>query len=118
MAETRGIEVFGRSATIVDTSIEVRAYGPWLGVLALLLGVAAAGATAAGVVTAADGAVDTARWIAVAGIAASILATGLGFVAVVMGRGVSPGLWAMVLGVVGNPWVLTRILEAAAPLVR
>lgn len=118
MAETRGIEVFGRSATIVDTSIEERPRGPWLGLFALVLGLGAAAATAVGVVTAADGAVETARWLAYAGIAASILAVGIGFVAVAMGRGVSAGLWAMAVAVVGNPWVLTRILEAAAPLVR
>jgi hypothetical protein len=118
MAESRGIEIFGRGATIVETGVDVPRRGPWPGVLALLLGVGAAACTAMGVVSAADDAVELARWLAYAGIAASILGAGIGFLAVATGRGVTAGLWGMVIAVVGNPWVLTRILEAAAALLR
>ena len=118
MAETRGIEVFGRGANIVDTSVDAQRRGPALGILSLLLGALAAVATAMGVISASEGAVEAARWWAYGGIGSGILAAAIGFVAVVMGRGVGAGLLGMLLGVVGNPWVLTRILEAAGPLLR
>lgn len=118
MAESRGIEIFGRGATYVDTGVEAPRRGPWLGLLALLLGLAAAAATAFGVVSVADGAAEAARWWAYAGIGAGILGAVVGFLAVAMGRGVGAGLGGMTIAIVGNPWVLTRILEAAAPLLR
>lgn len=115
MAETQGIEIFGRSATVVDTSAEPRR-GPWLGLLSVLLGLLAATATGFGVVSAAGGALDRAEWFAVVGIGCGILGVIIGFVAVAGSRGVGAGLWGMVLSLAGNPWLLTRLLEWAGSL--
>lgn len=116
MAETRGIEVFGRGATVVDTSVEVARRGPWLGVLSVLLGLLAAVGTAIGVISVAGDQAEFARWVAYAAIGCSILGAAAGFVAVVAGRGVTVGLWGMALSVVGNPWVLTRLLDGVGAL--
>ena len=110
MAETQGIEIFGRGATVVDTSMQPRR-GPWLGVLSLLLGVATATVTGLGVVAVAAGDGDRALWFAITGIACGILGALVGFVAVAGSRGVGAGLVGMALSIVGNPWVLSRLLE-------
>lgn len=116
MAEARGIEIFGRGATVVDTSLQVGPRRPWLGAVSVLLGILTAVATALGVLAASAGAADGARWLAIAGIACSILGFVMGFVAVAASRGVGAGFVGMALSVAANPWVLTRLLEWAETL--
>lgn len=115
MAEARGIEVFGRGATVVETRA-APARGPALGVLALVVGLLVAAATACGVVSALGGASEVARWWALGAIGGSILAVLLGVAALATGRGVGAGLAGLLIGTLANPWVLTRLLEAAAAL--
>ncbi len=117
MAQARGIEIFGRGATVVDdTSRSGPRRGPWLGLLSLLLGVLAAASSAVGVLLVLGGDVEAARVVAYAGIGCGALGVVIGFVALVGNRGVMPAVWGLLLGLVGNPWSLTRILEAAGSL--
>ena len=116
MAETQGIEIFGRGAVVVDTDAD-SPRGPWLGLLSVVLGLLACTATGLGVVSAAGGAAADAQWLAVAGIGCGILGALIGFVAVAAGRGVGSGLLGMALSLIGNPWILTRLLDWVGSLV-
>lgn len=122
MAEARGIEVFGRGATIVETGfvktgvVESRPRVPWLGVLAIGLGLLAAVATGLGVGSAAGGAADGARWWAYAAIGCGILGVIAGVAAVATRRGRAAGVAGIALSLIANPWILTRLLDAVGPL--
>ena len=126
MAEARGIEVFGRGATIVETGfvktgvVESRPRVPWLGVLAIGFGLLAAVATGLGVGSAAggaaDGAADGARWWAYAAIGCGILGVIAGVAAVATRRGRAAGVAGIALSLIANPWILTRLLDAVGPL--
>jgi len=126
MAEARGIEVFGRGATIVETGfvktgiVESGPRVPWLGVLAIGLGLLAAVATGLGVGSAAggaaDGAADGARWWAYAAIGCGILGVIAGVAAVATRRGRAAGVAGIALSLIANPWILTRLLDAVGPL--
>jgi uncharacterized membrane protein YfcA len=115
--EARGIEVFGRGATVVEFGPRDRTpRTPALGAAAVLLAVMAAAALIAAIVERSRGSdfVDLLAWIA---LGASALAVLGGLAAVVTGRGRLPGFVAVVLGALANPWALTRMLEWAATLV-
>ena len=108
--EARGIEVFGRGATVVEFGPADRTpRTPALGAGALLVAVGAAVALAAAVIER----TDLFAWIA---LVASALAVIGGAAALVTGRGRMPGFVALVIGALSNPWLLTRLLEWAAAL--
>jgi len=116
MAEARGIEVFGRGATVVETGVEPVRRGPWLGILSILLGVLVASATALGVLSMAGGDAEGARWWAYAAIGGGILGAVCGVTAMVTRRGTATGFAGLLVSLLANPWILTRLLEAAASL--
>jgi hypothetical protein len=113
----RGIEVFGRNATVVEFGPADRArHTPALGGGAALIAVAAAVALIAAVVERSRGSdlVDLLTWIALGASAAAVL---MGLFALVTGRGRIPGLIAVVVGALANPWLLTQLLTWAAGFV-
>ncbi len=107
----RGIEVFGRNATVVEFGPADRSpRTPALGAGAVLIAVAAVASLVAAVIE--RGELFT--WIALGASAAAVL---LGLVALVTGRGRLTGFVAVVVGALANPWLLTRLLEWAAGFV-
>ena len=112
-----GIEIFGRRATVVETTApatsmsEPRRRRAWLGAIALVLGVATAVLTALGVGAAAAGDESAAQWSAIGAIGASILSILIALVAMITGRGRAVGALALVIAVLANPWILLRVLE-------
>ena len=114
--ESAGIEIFGRRATIVDTS--PRGFvprTPALGAGSVLVAIIAAAAFVAAVIERARGTdlVELFIWIA---MGTSIVAVAMGVAAVITGRGRLPGFLGALLGLVANPWLLSRVLEYAASL--
>lgn len=108
--EARGIEVFGRGATVVEFGPADRTpRTPALGAGALLIALAAVAALAAAVIER----TDLFAWIALIASAVAVLA---GAVALLTGRGRMPGFAAIVIGALSNPWLLSRLLEWAAAL--
>ncbi len=112
----RGIEVFGRTATVVEYGPAERGpRTPALGAGAVLVAVAALAALVAAVIERSRGSdlVDMLTWVA---LGASCLAVLGGLGALLTGRGRLAGLIAVVVGALANPWLLTRLLEWAAGL--
>jgi len=109
----RGIEVFGRGATIVEVPAEApqRRRGALLGVVALAVAVATAVLTGLAVSAASAGDESGAQVLAVAAIGASILSILGGLFAVLTRRGRVPGALGAVLAVGANPWIQLRVLE-------
>ena len=109
----RGIEVFGRGATVVDVPLESgpRRRTVWLGLGALALAVLTAVLTGLAVSAATVGDEGGAQWLAIAAIAVSILSFLAGMSALLTGRGRLPGGLAAVLAVVANPWILRHVLD-------
>ena len=109
----RGIEVFGRGASVVDVphTSEPRRRTALLGLGALAIAVLTAVLTGLGVSAATAGDEGAAQWLAVAAIAASILSFLAGAFALVTGRGRLAGSLAAVLAVGANPWILLRVLD-------
>lgn len=105
--ESRGIEVFGRGATIVELSPRQRT--PALGGAAVLIALIAVAALSAAVIERSE----LFAWIA---LGASVVAALAGFMALLTGRGRLAGLVGLVLGALANPWVLTQLLDWAASL--
>ena len=113
----RGIEVFGRGATVVEYGVRSRApRTPALGAGAVLVAVAAIAALAAAVIerSRGSGLVELLTWIA---LAASAIAVLVGLVALLTGRGRLAGFAAVVLGALANPWLLSLLLAWAAGFV-
>ena len=113
----RGIEVFGRGATVVEYGARDRTpRTPALGAGAVLLAVMAVAALTAAVVERSRGSdfVELLTWIALGASAVAVLG---GLVALVTGRGRTLGFVAITLGALSNPWVLTQLLQWAAGLV-
>ena len=114
--EPAGIEIFGRRATVVDTSPRARApRTAALGAGSVLVAIVAAAAFAAAVIERARGTdlVELFIWIA---MVASVVAVAMGIAAAVTGRGRFAGFLGALLGLVANPWLLGRVLELAAGL--
>ena len=113
MAGARGIEVFGRGATVVEPRRRPRT--PALGVASLLLAVIAVAALAGAVLerAARSGLAPALTWVALAVSAVAVLA---GVAAMLTGRGRRLGLLGVLLGALANPWLLSRLLEAASAL--
>ena len=114
--EARGIEVFGRSATVVEFGPADRtSRTPALGAGALLVCLAATAALVAAVVERSRGSdlVELLTWVA---LVASALAVLGGAAALLTGRGRTLGFVAMVLGALSNPWLLSLLLDWAASL--
>lgn len=112
----RGIEVFGRGATIVEYGPAERAQRTRaLGAAAVLIAVIAVVALVAAIIERSRGSdfVEIFTWIA---LVASSLAVLAGLFAVVTGRGRIPGLVAVVAGALANPWLLTQLLMWAETL--
>jgi hypothetical protein len=112
----RGIEVFGRNATVVEVgSAERSARTPALGGGALLIAVGAVAALVVAIVERSQGSdlVELFTWVALVASAAAVLA---GLFALLTGRGRLAGLIAIVLGGLSNPWLLTQLLQWAATL--
>jgi hypothetical protein len=105
--ESRGIEVFGRGATIVEQAPRERT--PALGGAAVLIALIAIAALTAAIVER----TPLFTWIA---LGASVVAAVAGLIALLTGRGRLAGLIALVLGALANPWVLTQLLEWGATL--
>ncbi len=108
MKDARGIEVFGRGATIVETRHDSAPRTPALGALSLLLGVAAAVCLGFGVVLEAEG--GDSQPAAISAVVTSALAVLGGFGALTTGRGRLAGFLAMVVGAASNPYVLGLLL--------
>ena len=107
----RGIEVFGRNATVVEFGPAERGpRTPALGAGALLLAVAAVAALVAAVIERGE----LFAWIALGVSAAAVL---LGLAALLTGRGRLTGFAAVIIGAFASPWVLTGLLEWAAGFV-
>ena len=107
----RGIEVFGRNATVVEFGATDRSpRTPALGAGAVLIAIAAIAALVAAVIERGE----LFAWIALGASAAAVL---LGVAALVTGRGRLAGFCAVLLGALANPWVLSRLLEWAAGFV-
>ena len=113
MAQARGIEVFGRGATVVESRPRPRT--PALGVGSVLLAAIAAAALIGALQerAARSGLAPTLTWVALAVSAAAVL---VGLAAAVTGRGRAFGLIGAVVGALANPWLLTTVLQAAAAL--
>jgi hypothetical protein len=114
--EARGIEVFGRGATVVEMGPRERAARtPALGAAALLVAVAAIAALGAALIERAGvgGFAELFTWIA---LGASVLAVLGGLAALVTGRGRAVGFVAVILGAGANPWLLSLVLGWAAAL--
>ena len=111
----RGIEVFGRGATVVEYGPAERAQRTRaLGAVAVLIALAAVVALVAAIMQRSRGSdVEVLTWIA---LIASTLAVLAGLGAVLTGRGRIPGLLAVVIGALANPWLLTQLLNWAAGL--
>jgi hypothetical protein len=112
----RGIEVFGRNATVVEFGPADRTQRtPALGAGAVLVAVAGMAAFAAAVIerSRGSGLVELLTWIALGASAIAVLG---GLVALLTGRGRTLGFAAVVLGALSNPWVLTQLLQWAAAL--
>ena len=109
--ETQGIEIFGRGATVVTVDDAPRPRTALAGLLALALAIAAAVTLALGVQARASEDLSAAFGLALAALVCSILAVLGGLFALVTNRGRTAGLFAVALGLVANPWVLTRVLE-------
>jgi len=112
----RGIEVFGRNATIVEHGPAERAQRRRaLGAVAVLIALTAVAALVAAIMQRSSGSdfVEAFTWIA---LIASTLAVLAGLGAVLTGRGRIPGLVAVVIGALANPWLLTQLLNWAAAL--
>ena len=112
----RGIEVFGRNATVVEYGPAERAQRTRaLGAVAVLVALAAVAALAAAIIQRSRGGgfVETLAWIA---LVASTLAVLAGLGALLTGRGRIPGLVAVAIGAIANPWLLTLLLNWAAGL--
>lgn len=109
--EARGIEVFGRGATVVEYGPRDRTpRTPALGAGAVLVAVMAVAALAGALIE--RSALFT--WVALGASAVAVLA---GLAAVLTGRGRIPGLVAAVVGALANPWVLSAVLAWAAGFV-
>lgn len=106
--DARGIEVFGRGATIVETSVVASNRTPALGALSLLLAIAAAVCLGFGVALEAEG--GSGQSAAVAAIVTSGGSVVGGFFAVTTGRGRLAGFLAMVVGAASNPYLLGMLL--------
>jgi hypothetical protein len=86
---------------------------PWLvGVVGLVLAVAAAVLQVLGIVQASNFNWERGTFLAWLAIGASVAAFIVGLVALIGNRGRRWGMAAMVAAVIANPWVLTRLLEA------
>lgn len=112
----RGIEVFGRNATVVEYGPAERApRTPALGAGAVLVAIAAVAALAGAVIerSRGSGLVELLTWIA---LGASALAVVGGLAALLTGRGRMSGLVAVLIGGLANPWLLTQLLSWAAGL--
>jgi hypothetical protein len=115
--EARGIEVFGRGATVVEYGPRDRTpRTPALGAGAVLVAIIALAALVGAIVERARGSafVEVLTWIA---LGASALAVFGGLAAMLTGRGRLAGCVAVVVGALANPWVLSRVLEWAAGFV-
>lgn len=113
----RGIEIFGRGATVVESEVAVSRGRP---ILPLLVAVLAAIATLVALVVGVlldAGSHPFALPVAITGIVTGALAVVVGLVAVVIGRGRVWAVAAIMLGLITNPWILTRILEFASHFV-
>ena len=109
----RGIEVFGRGATVVNVPLESkpRRRTGWLGLGALALALLTAVLTGLAVSAATAGDESGARLLAVAAIVLSILSFLAGAFAVLSGRGRLAGGLSAVLAIVANPWILLQVLD-------
>lgn len=107
--QSRGIEVFGRGATVVERRAE-RPRTRLTGALGVLAALVSAVLLVLAILAVADGQA-TALGLAVAAVTVSVLAVILGLAALVGNRGRVLGLAAILLGLLSNPWVLTRVLE-------
>lgn len=106
--EARGIEVFGRGATVVEVGPPAQRT-PALGGAAVLVAILAAAALVGAVIERSD----LFTWIALGASAVAVLG---GFLALLSGRGRLAGLLAMLLGVIANPWLLSLTLHWFAGL--
>jgi hypothetical protein len=106
--EARGIEVFGRGATVVEVG-PAAARTPALGGAAVLVAILAAAALVGAVIERSD----LFTWIALGASAVAVLC---GFLALLSGRGRLAGLLAMLLGAIANPWLLSLALHWFAGL--
>jgi len=107
----RGIEVFGRGATVVEFGPRDRTpRTPALGAGAVLVAVMAVAALTAALIERSE----LFTWIALGASAVAVLA---GLAAVATGRGRIPGFIAVAVGALANPWVLSIVLTWAAGFV-
>jgi hypothetical protein len=111
--ESRGIEVFGRGATIVETDGE-NPPSRWLGTAALLVSVVALGLFIAAITVLLTG--NNADVFAMSALIASVIGAVLGVVALLGGRGRAAGFIAVVVAAAANPWVVHRLLDWVASL--
>ena len=115
--EARGIEIFGRGASVVEYGPNDRApRTPALGAGAVLVAVIGVAAMIGAVVERSRGSdvVELLAWIA---LGASALAVFAGLIAVLSGRGRLTGFVAVILGALSNPWLLGLLLGWAAGFV-
>jgi hypothetical protein len=105
--QARGIEVFGRSATVVEPTVRERT--PALGAGSLLVSLAAVGALVGAILER----TELFTWIALVTSAIAVLG---GLVALLSGRGRVLGFAAAIVGALANPWLLTQLLLWAATL--
>lgn len=110
----KGIEVFGRGATVVSSPPRRRSALP--GVLALLAGLATVALLGVALV-ARDAGQALALPVAVAGSVTGALAVLALVAALVAGRARRLALVGALLGVAADPWLLTRILDLASHFV-
>lgn len=106
--EARGIEVFGRGATVVEVASPAQRT-PALGGAAVLVAILATAALVGAVIERSD----LFTWIALGASAVAVLG---GLLALLSGRGRLAGLLAMLLGALSNPWLLSQLLNWAADL--
>jgi hypothetical protein len=111
--ESRGIEVFGRGATIVESG-GGGAPSRWLGTTALLSSLVALGLFVAAVRALLTG--SDADVFGLSAFIASVIGAVLGFGALVSGRGRAVGFIALVVAACANPWVVHRLIDWAASL--
>ena len=101
--ETRGIEVFGRGATVVEAAPRGERT-PALGGAAVLVAILAVAALVGAVVERSD----LFTWIALGASAVAVLG---GLLALLSGRGRLAGLLAVLIGALANPWLLSLALH-------
>ncbi len=127
MAEYRGVEIFERQPTRRPVTPRRRAtprravelkprMNPRLGLFGLGAALVTAGSTATGIVLALGGKYEAAILLAYLATGASVVAFLCGVASVLTARGRAWGALAIVIGVLGSPPVLTKLLGWASGL--